>query len=56
MLCFSELTIVKSPTRQAGFEPVQNLSSGFVESSCAVVITTKRKENGLTLRKVSRLS
>ena len=25
---------------QAGFEPAQNLSSGFVEWSCAVVITT----------------
>ena len=25
---------------QAGFEPVQNLSSGLVEWSCAVVITT----------------
>ena len=34
-----------SPSRisdmpQAGFEPVQNLSSGFVEWSCSVVITT----------------
>ena len=34
-----------SPSRisdmlQAGFEPVQNLSSGFLEWSCAVVITT----------------
>ena len=28
-----------SKTLQAGFEPVQNLSSGFVEWSCAVVIT-----------------
>ena len=27
-------------TPQAGFEPAQNLSSGFVEWSCAVVITT----------------
>ena len=25
---------------QAGFEPAQNLSSGFVESNCAIVITT----------------
>ena len=29
-----------SDTPQAGFEPAQNLSSGFVEWSCAVVITT----------------
>ena len=28
-----------SNTPQAGFEPLQNLSSGFVERSCAVVIT-----------------
>ena len=29
-----------SDTSRAGFEPAQNLSSGFVEQSCAVVITT----------------
>ena len=29
-----------SDTPLAGFEPAQNLSSGFVEGSCAVVITT----------------
>ena len=29
-----------SNTLWAGFEPAQNLSSGFVELSCAVVITT----------------
>ena len=29
-----------SNTLQAGFEPARNLSSGFVEWSCAVVITT----------------
>ena len=29
-----------SDTRRAGIEPAQNLSSGLVESSCAVVITT----------------
>ena len=29
-----------SDTLQAGFETVQNLSSGFVEWSCVVVITT----------------
>ena len=29
-----------SDTPRAGFEPAQNLSSGFVEWSCAVVITT----------------
>ena len=27
---------------RAGFEPAQNLSSGFVEWSCSVVITTTR--------------
>ena len=27
-------------TLRAGFEPAQNLSSGLVESSCAVIITT----------------
>ena len=32
----------ESPTRRAGFELVQNLSSGFVEWSCAVVIPTSR--------------
>ena len=35
---FSPLQIPGMP--QAGFEPVQNLSSVFVEWSCAVVITT----------------
>ena len=29
-----------SNTLRAGFQPAQNLSSGFVEGSCAVVITT----------------
>ena len=29
-----------SDTPRAGFEPAQNLSSGLVEGSCAVVITT----------------
>ena len=28
---------------QAGFEPALNLSSGFVEGSCAVMITTKAR-------------
>ena len=28
-----------SDTQRAGFEAAQNLSSGFVERSCAVVIT-----------------
>ena len=28
-----------SDTPQAGFEPAQNLSSGFVEWSCAAMIT-----------------
>ena len=30
-----------SSTQWAGFESVQNLSSGFIEGSCAVVITTR---------------
>ena len=30
----------ESPTRRAGFKLAQNLSSGLVEWSCAVVITT----------------
>ena len=30
-----------SDTPRAGFQPAQNLSSGLVEWSCAVVITTK---------------
>ena len=29
-----------SDTLRAGFEPAQNLSSGFIERSCAVVINT----------------
>ena len=29
-----------SGTSQAGFQPAQNLSSGFVEWSCTVVVTT----------------
>ena len=35
----SSLSLI-SDMLQAGLEPVQNLSSGFVEWSCAVVITT----------------
>ena len=38
-----------SDTSQAGFEPAENLSSDFVELSCAVVVTTtprhKKKKN-----------
>ena len=30
---------------RAGFKPVQNLSSGFVESICALVITTKPRHH-----------
>ena len=42
---FSAGTIVRDPhqisnTLRAGFKPAQNLSSGLVEWSCAVVITT----------------
>ena len=36
-----------SDTPQAGFEPAQNLSSGFVEWSCAVVITTTPRRHSL---------
>ena len=35
-----------SDTPWAGFEPAQNLSSGLVEWSCAVVITTKPPRMG----------
>ena len=35
-----------SDTLRAGFEPAQNLSSGFAESSCAVVITTTLLHHG----------
>ena len=34
-----------SDTPRAGFEPVQNLSSDFVEWSCAVVITTTQQHH-----------
>ena len=36
-----------SDTPQAGFEPAQNPSSGLVESSCAVVITSRKCEKCL---------
>ena len=35
---FSSLEITHTP--RAGFEPVQNVNSSFVQQSCAVVITT----------------
>ena len=40
----------ESPSRisdmpRAGFEPAQNLSSGLVERSCAVVITTTQRRH-----------
>ena len=35
-----------SDTPRAGFEPAQNLSSGLVEWSCAVVITTTPRRHG----------
>ena len=35
-----------SDTPRAGFEPAQNLSSGFVEWSCAVVVTTTPRRKG----------
>ena len=34
------LTIANSKIPQAGFESVQNLSSGFVERNCAVIVIT----------------
>ena len=34
-----------SDTQRAGFEPVQNLSSGLLERSCAVVIATTPLRN-----------
>ena len=34
-----------SNTLRAGFEPAQNLSSGFIEWTCAVVITTHHGAN-----------
>ena len=54
-------TIVKDPhhreslTRRAGFEPAQNLSSGLVERSCAVAITTtpQRHLKNLKIEKFS---
>ena len=36
-----------SDTPRAGFEPAQNLSSDFVEGSCAVAITTKPRRHRL---------
>ena len=36
-----------SDTLQAGFKPAQNLSSGLVEWSCAVVITTTTRRRSL---------
>ena len=51
---FSAETIVRDPhnhespgTPRAEFEPAQNLSSGFVEWSCAVVITTIPRRHNL---------
>ena len=42
---FSPLQI--SDILRAGFQPVQNLSSGFVESSCAVVVTTTPRRHSV---------
>ena len=39
-----------SDTPRAGFEPAQNLSSGFIERSCAVVITTAPRHHGTLAR------
>ena len=41
-----------SDTTLAGFEPAQNLSSGFVEGSCAVVITTAPRRQNSQLKSV----
>ena len=50
-----------SDTPRVGFEPAQNLSSGLVEWSCAVVITTapqnhKNKRHGLKYNEYKCLS
>ena len=39
-----------SNTPGAGFEPVQSLSSGLVEWSCALVITTTPRRHGVKTR------
>ena len=39
-----------SDTPRAGFEPAQNLSSGFDEWSCAIVITTTPRRHKSTLK------
>ena len=44
-----------SDTPQARFEPVQNLSSGLTEWSCAVVITTSPRRQFVTIFKCSNL-
>ena len=54
---FPARTIVRDPhhreypARRAGFEPAQNLSSGLVEWSCAVVITTTPRCHKMVLYK-----
>ena len=45
-----------SDTPRAGFEPAQNLSSGFVEWSCAVEITTKLRHHYTTASVKQRFS
>ena len=40
-----------SDTPRAGFEPAQNLGSGLVEWSCAVVITTTPRRHKVQLKK-----
>ena len=50
-----------SPSRisdmpRAGFEPAENVSSGFVELSCAVVITTTLRFQAFGLMKMKKMS
>ena len=42
-----------SDTPRAGFEPAQNLSSGLVEWSCAVVISTTPRRHIMKLNKAN---
>ena len=44
-----------SNTPQTGFEPVQNLSSGFIEWSCVVVITTTPRRHFQTADEKSKI-
>ena len=49
--CKRSSTSRVSDTPRAGFEPAQNLSSGFDEGSCAKVITTTPRRQTKTSRR-----